>query len=55
LAAPQIGENIRMVATTQRRGKKLLKEVVMINPEIIEFSKEEAIDEEGCLSIPNVI
>jgi peptide deformylase len=29
--------------------------VVMINPEIIEFSKEEAIDEEGCLSIPNVI
>jgi len=55
LASPQLGENIRMVVTTQRRGKKLLKEVIMINPEIIEFSKEEAIDEEWCLSLPNVI
>ncbi|HCY21400.1 TPA: hypothetical protein DIC40_06195 [Patescibacteria group bacterium] len=44
LAAPQVGKNIRIIATTQRDMKKtkeaLLAETIMINPEIKEFSKD---------------
>lgn len=57
LAAPQVWKNIRMIATTQRKEtKKSLKflwETLMINPEIIEKSKEIVISDEACLSIPN--
>ena len=59
LAAPQIGENIRMIAiTTWKQGKKwqeLANEEVMINPKIIEKSEEMVKSEEACLSVPNVI
>lgn len=58
LAAPQIGKNIRVIATTQREKKgkdnKLVGEVIMINPVIIEQSKEKITAEEACLSVPNV-
>jgi peptide deformylase len=57
LAAPQIGKNIRMIATTQRRETKkdlkLLWKTLMINPEIVEQSKEMVVSLEACLSIPN--
>lgn len=60
LAAPQIGNNIAMIATTQRKkmptwksaDKDFLGETLLINPEIIEHSKEMQISEEACLSIP---
>ena len=57
LAAPQVWKNIRMIATTQwKETKKELKlswETLMINPEIIEKSKEVVISDEACLSIPH--
>lgn len=57
LAAPQIGENIRIIATTQREKKKtkdkFLGETVMINPKITERSKEMILREEACISLPN--
>lgn len=56
LAAPQVWKNIRMIATTQwketKKDLKFLWETLMINPEIIEKSKEIVISNEACLSIP---
>lgn len=60
LAAPQIGQNIAMIATTQRKkmpvgknaDKDFLWETLLINPEILEVSKEIQISEEACLSVP---
>lgn len=58
LAAPQVGENIRIIATTQRErtGKKnkYLGETIMVNPVIIDASKEMISAEEACLSVPDV-
>lgn len=58
LAAPQVWQSIRMIATTQwKKGKKqdkLIAETIMINPEIIEHSSETFILEEGCLSLPDI-
>ncbi len=62
LAAPQIGKNIRIIATTQRKeskkwhktNKKIIGETAMINPEIIDHSEEKRKWEEACLSVPGV-
>jgi peptide deformylase len=58
LAAPQIGKNIRVIATTQREKKgkdnKMLGETIMINPVLTEISKETFLAEEACLSVPDV-
>lgn len=58
LAAPQIGKNIRVIATTQREKKsdknKLIGETIMINPVITDTSKEMITAEEACLSVPDV-
>lgn len=57
LAAPQVGENIRVIATSQRDKRKtkdkFLGETIMINPKIIEKSKETILREEACISLPN--
>jgi len=59
LAAPQIGKNIRIIATTTRKENKkwaeLVDEEIMINPVIKERSQEIVTSEEACLSIPDVI
>lgn len=47
LAAPQIGLNIQLFVA-KYQGKKY----VIINPEIIKYSKTKLLDAEGCLSIP---
>jgi len=56
LAAPQLGKNIRMVAVTQwkekGKTKKLLGEKILVNPVLLEHSKETILFEEGCLSLP---
>ena len=62
LAAPQIGQNHRMAAVTQRdtseRDKDgrviwdLTKEFVMINPKILAASDNLKTDNEACLSLP---
>lgn len=54
LAAPQIGvmeQIIVMDCAKEEEGEKP-NPIAMINPEIIFFSKETRIHEEGCLSIP---
>lgn len=51
LAAPQIGENIRVIVIDlQKRGAK---KIALINPEIL--SREGTVEsEEGCLSCPGI-
>lgn len=61
LAAPQVGRNIRIIATTQWSTNKknaddvLLWETVMINPEIIERSQDTIIGKEACISLPDIL
>ena len=49
LAAPQVGENIRIILVSINE-KKIIP---MINPEIISYSDEKVLGEEGCLSLPH--
>lgn len=49
LAAPQIGQNIRLIIVATKD-----QNVAMINPEIIRHSLTKESGEEGCLSIPHV-
>lgn len=59
LAAPQVGKNIRIIATTTRKENKkwseLVDETIMINPVIVEKSQETILSEEACLSVPGII
>ena len=60
LAAPQVGKNICVIATTQwkeikkwnKTNKRIIWETAMINPEILEHSEEMKKWEEACLSVP---
>ena len=52
LAAPQVGEPIRMVVIDVSEEKNNL--LTLINPVITEKSDEEVIGEEGCLSLPGI-
>lgn len=62
LAAPQVGQNIRIIATTQwkeikrwhKTHKEIIGETAMINPEILEHSEEKRKWEEACLSVPGL-
>lgn len=57
LAAPQVGINLRVIATTQWGKKKekniFLSETIMINPRIIETSVDYISAEEACISLPD--
>lgn len=50
LAAPQIGESLKLIVVDIGRDKDKQEYMAMINPEIVE-SEGEQIDEEGCLSV----
>lgn len=52
LAAPQVGEPVRMVVVDVSEEKNNL--LTLINPVITEKSDEEVIGEEGCLSLPGI-
>jgi peptide deformylase len=55
LAAPQVGINKRlMVFNPEGDPKKWLKEVALINPRIVDVSESTDVEEEGCLSFPNM-
>jgi len=49
LAAPQVGENSRLIIITTKDGVK-----IMINPKITKKSWAKEWNEEGCLSVPGV-
>lgn len=53
LAAPQIGENLRIFVIDVSGEKEPLHPLVFINPKIIKKSGE-VITQEGCLSFPEV-
>jgi peptide deformylase len=59
LAAPQINQSLRLAVMEVKASKKnkkikALKKTAVINPRILELSKETASDWEGCLSIKGI-
>lgn len=54
LAAPQIGQNIRLAIINKDADRTLKDHLVIINPRIFSVSKTMTEEEEGCLSIPGV-
>jgi peptide deformylase len=59
LAAPQIGENLRIIvleyAGTEGKNGKIenaFPTTILINPEVVKFSKDKNIVDEGCFSVP---
>ena len=54
LAAPQIGELKRIVVMDLAKDDEPKNPIVMINPEILKFSEDTVVSEEGCLSIPEL-
>lgn len=54
LAAPQVGELRRLVVMDLAKDGETPDPIVMINPEILKFSDETVVTEEGCLSIPDL-
>ncbi len=54
LAAPQVGENIRLCIITLNYNTTSEMVIPIVNPEIINKSEDIDLDEEGCLSLPGV-
>jgi peptide deformylase len=54
LAAPQVGELKRIVVMDLAKDDEPKAPIVMINPEILKFSEDTVVSEEGCLSIPEL-
>jgi peptide deformylase len=56
LAASQVGadKKIFILDISQLEDYEDTKPIVFINPEIVEYSEEKEIFEEGCLSIPDI-
>ncbi|RKG35042.1 peptide deformylase [Acinetobacter guerrae] len=58
IAAPQVYISKRIIIVASRPNPRYpdapeMDAVVMVNPEILEFSNETCLGEEGCLSVPN--
>ena len=51
LAAPQVGVDLRLVVVDLQRDDRR-EPMVLVNPEVVAASAEEAVREEGCLSLP---
>ena len=54
LAATQLGELRRLVVMDLAKEDEAPAPIVMVNPEILRFSEETVVYEEGCLSIPEL-
>ncbi len=54
LAAPQVGHSIRLIVVSllKTRDDESFKTIMMINPEILEFSEDFDFEKEWCLSVP---
>lgn len=58
IAAPQVYISKRVIIVASRPNERYpdapeMDAVVMVNPEILDFSQETCFGEEGCLSVPN--
>ncbi len=54
LAAPQVGVNLRVAIVDLSVGKSPEGRIVLVNPRVVE-SGEPVRDEEGCLSLPDLV
>ena len=54
LAAPQVGELRRIVVMDLAPEDQPKDPIIMVNPEILRYSEETVVTEEGCLSIPEL-
>lgn len=54
LAAPQVGENTRLILVRLNIESKSENLAIMVNPEITRRANEEVVAEEGCLSLPGI-
>lgn len=56
-AAPQVGESIRAIVARQMASSEDedAQALVLVNPEVIERSRETWVNEEGCLSLPGIV
>jgi peptide deformylase len=54
LAAPQVGESVRLFVMDISRDEGKKTPLVFFNPEIVEASTDKETAEEGCLSVPDV-
>src|SRR5690606_31663969 len=54
LAATQLGELRRLVVMDLAKEDEAPAPIIMVNPEILRFSEETVVTEEGCLSIPEL-
>lgn len=55
LAAPQVGINKRLMVYNEHGDpKKWMSEVIMVNPKIVEYSEATDVEQEGCLSFPDM-
>jgi len=61
LAAPQVGESIKLIIVESRGNKRkngeevpIIPLTILINPEIIKTSKEKSCEDEGCFSVPGI-
>lgn len=52
LSAPQVGDSRRIMVVDLARDSNPPAPILMANPEIIEFSDDIRLGEEGCLSLP---
>jgi len=55
LAAPQVGVSKRVIVISVPMEDEGVHKAALINPEIAQYSVEEDIVEEGCLSVPGVV
>jgi peptide deformylase len=53
LAAPQVGVTRRVIVVDCARPDEEPRPIRMANPELLTVSEDEAINEEGCLSLPS--
>lgn len=51
IAAPQLGESVRIFVVSKKVNKKYEEDLVFINPEIIRIGKQKKAMQEGCLSV----
>lgn len=54
LSAPQLGVLQRIIIAEYKESNPPVPKTAIINPEITWVSKKEVVDEEGCLSFPNL-
>jgi peptide deformylase len=54
LAAPQVGELSRLIVVKPPRGPVSAGGMVLVNPELRDFSADSVVFEEGCLSFPGL-